>query len=198
MKGIIFTKFLEMVEAEHGDMMADAIADASDGPTMGAYTSVGTYDMAELVRMLTRLSETTATPIPDLLKAFGAFLIGYFKNAHAVYFERAGDLFTMLASIETHIHVDVRKLYDETQLPTFECARAPATRPGDETLILVYRSQRGLADLCHGMIEAAARHYGEHIELERSDDTPHQTTFIIHRARMATKPVSDIKTQSAA
>lgn len=44
MKGIIFTEFLEMVEDRFSPEIADRIIEASDLPSRGVYTAVGTYD----------------------------------------------------------------------------------------------------------------------------------------------------------
>ena len=47
MKGIVFTEFLEMVEAQFGLDTVDAIIENSDLPSRGAYTAVGT-DMEKM------------------------------------------------------------------------------------------------------------------------------------------------------
>jgi hypothetical protein len=53
MKGMVFTEFLEMVEAKFSADMVDDIISDSDLPNGGAYTSVGTYDHSELVHCQT-------------------------------------------------------------------------------------------------------------------------------------------------
>ena len=43
MKGIFFTEFLHMVEAQYSVNMVDDIIEAADLPSKGAYTIVGAY-----------------------------------------------------------------------------------------------------------------------------------------------------------
>ncbi len=57
MKGIVFTEFLEMVEAEFGLETADKIIMDSKLASNGAYTVVGTYDPSEMGQLVTNLSK---------------------------------------------------------------------------------------------------------------------------------------------
>lgn len=82
MKGVVFTEFLAMVEDQFSFEIADRIIEASDLATDGAYTSVGTYDHTELLRLITALSGETGVAIPDLARVFGTYL---FSRFHALY-----------------------------------------------------------------------------------------------------------------
>lgn len=46
MKGIVFTEFVDMVEAQFSADMVDDILDDAAPASGGAYTAVGTYDHA--------------------------------------------------------------------------------------------------------------------------------------------------------
>lgn len=92
MKSMIFTEFIEMVESDLGFDIADQMFGRAAIANDGAYTSVGTYDHAELIALVVSLSQVTKTPVPDLVKVFGGHL-----------FRRLG------------------QLYPEAELPTFEC-----------------------------------------------------------------------------
>ena len=56
MKGIIFTEFLDMVEAQFGLAVVDEIITNSKTLHQGIYTSVGTYDFNEMISLLVALS----------------------------------------------------------------------------------------------------------------------------------------------
>ena len=66
MKGIVFTEFLDLVEEKFGLEMVDDIINSSDLLSGGAYTSIGTYDFAEMHQLITHLSANTDIPINDL------------------------------------------------------------------------------------------------------------------------------------
>ena len=74
MKGIIFTDFLELVEYKFGLEMVDKIINQSDLESNGIYTSVGTYDFAEMLQLLTHLSQNTDISVDDLLLVFAEHL----------------------------------------------------------------------------------------------------------------------------
>lgn len=154
MKGIVFTEFLDMVETQFSADMVDDLIDDCALPSAGAYTSVGTYDHAELVALVGALATRTATPVPDLVKAFGRHLLGRFFANYPRFFEGVTDAVTFLAGIEDVIHVEVLKLYPDAQLPRFECTRQFGG------LDMVYHSPRHFDDLAEGLIDGAVAHWG--------------------------------------
>jgi len=162
MKGIVFTEFFELVESAHGIEMVDRLIDECDLPSGGVYTAVGTYDHTEIVALVSRLSEVTGTPVPDLLKAYGEFLFGRFVELYPELFEGIDDTFSFLERVETYIHVEVRKLYESAELPTFDTRRIDGS-----TLEMIYRSGRHFEDLAEGLIRGCIKHYDEPCEIQR-------------------------------
>lgn len=161
MKGVVFSEFLEFVEARHGADMVDDIIEASGAG--GAYTTVGTYPHAELVALATQLCQRTGQTMPEMLRRFGRHMAGVFERSFADYFARSTNLFEFLASVDDHIHVEVRKLYPDAELPTFEVAERDAQR-----LVLDYRSPRRMEALAVGLIEGAASHFGTTVDVATS------------------------------
>jgi hypothetical protein len=156
MKGIVFTEFLEMVEQTFGLETVDEIIEASDLPSDGAYTSVGTYDFNEMVQLLSNLSKKVNIPGGELLHTFGLYLFGRLQIAHPDVVSNYSDPILLVASIEDHIHVHVKKLYPDAELPTFTILEKTDTR-----LSLIYQSSRGLYTFCKGLIEGAFQHFGQ-------------------------------------
>jgi hypothetical protein len=178
MKGLVFTEFLEMVEATWSFDMVDTIIASSQVASGGAYTSVGTYPHAEMIALVSALSVETQTPIPDLVRAFGKHLFGHFAAAYPRFFQHSNDSFQFLSGIENIIHAEVRKLYPDAELPTFEVESAPGR------LTLTYFSDHPFADLAHGLIEGCLAHFGGGVALRR-ESTPGipgaQARFILIR-----------------
>jgi len=67
-----------------------------------------------------------------------------------------------LEGVERYIHVEVRKLYPDAELPTFECERK-----SDDHLVMVYSSGRHFEDLCEGLIKGAVLHFQREASIER-------------------------------
>ena len=164
MKGIIFTEFLEMVDDAFSPETTEQIIANADLPSGGAYTAVGTYDHAEIVALVGNLSAEPGVEVPDLVRTFGCHLFGRFVDGFPHFFEDMDDAFSFLESVEGHIHTEVRKLYSDATLPKLTCSR-----PQPDTLVLLYESERGLADVAHGLIEGCFKHFGETITLSRED-----------------------------
>lgn len=166
MKGIVFTEFLEMVEVTFSPEIVDDIIAACDLPSGGSYTAVGTYDHSELVQLVGQLSTMTGRPVPDLVRAFGQHLFQRFVAIYPRLFAGVDSAFDFLMSIETHIHTEVRKLYADAELPSFEC-----TVPTPNRMEMIYRSSRPFADLAEGLIIGCADHFGEQITIRREPVT---------------------------
>ncbi len=164
MKGVVFTEFMEMVEEAFSDEVLDTIIEKCDLANGGAYTAVGTYDHQEIVALVVALSEEVATPIPDLLVAFGQHLLGQFVKGYPHFFSEANDAFDFLKNIDNYIHVEVLKLYPDAELPKFYHEQV-----GDKQLDLYYLSSRHFEDLAIGLVQGTLSHYGTSGSVTKSE-----------------------------
>ncbi len=164
MKGVVFTEFLEMVEQKFGYEMVDQIISENELTADGAYTSVGTYDHSEIVKLIVSLSSHTKVGVPSLLKEFGLYFFDVLKNGYPHFLEATDNAFDFLESIETYIHVEVRKLYPDAELPTFETKKLSN---GD--LEMIYHSERKMADFAEALIERSSEYYNEAIGISREN-----------------------------
>lgn len=164
MKGIVFTEFLEMVESEFGFIVADKISSLTELHAEGSYTAVGNYPHGDLIAMIGGLSESVGLEAGDLVKAFGRYLFRTFTRNNRVFFDGVDDAYEFLNGIETVIHTEVRKLYDDAKPPIFDCER-----PGNGTMTLDYRSSRPFADLAEGLIRECLVYFGDNATLFRSE-----------------------------
>lgn len=164
MKGIVFREFINMVENEFSIETADEIITASNLKSNGAYTTVGTYPHEEMVELVTHLSSKSNIPIPELLRSFGHYLFKRFTVIHADYVVNHQTAFELLKLLDGHIHVEVRKLYTEAELPSFEHEEQT-----DGSMILIYKSRRALADFAQGLLEGCVAHFQHPMQIERQD-----------------------------
>ncbi|MCA9634639.1 MAG: heme NO-binding domain-containing protein [Myxococcales bacterium] len=160
-----------MAEAAFSPELVEEVIIACDLPSGGAYTAIGTYPHSELVALVSELSRRGNTPASELIQGFGKHLFTTFLESHAAFFTSAGNTFDLLSRVEDEIHVEVRKLYSDAELPSFEYAR-----PDDATLVMTYRSRRPFADLAAGLIDAAVEHWGGGVDVVREAlDDPERT-----------------------
>lgn len=156
MKGVVFTEFLGLVEQKFSADMVDDIIDDADLPHGGAYTAVGTYPFPEMVSLIVALSKRSGIEVPVLIHAFGQYLFGRFFVLYPAFINACDSTIQLVSHIEQVIHTEVRKLYPDAELPSFDIEAHTAQR-----LVVVYRSPRCLADLAVGLIDGAIAHYGE-------------------------------------
>ncbi|MFC7418421.1 heme NO-binding domain-containing protein [Iodobacter arcticus] len=164
MKGLVFNEFINFVESEQGIVAVDEMISVANPASGGAYTAAGYYDFQELIAMVVALSTRCGTPVPDLVRGFGQHLFGKLVAQRSELLRAMPDVYTFLESIEGQIHVEVRRIYPDADLPKLETERR-----ADGSLRLRYRSRRHLADLAEGMIAGCVTHYGGKTKVSRTD-----------------------------
>ena len=126
------------------------------------------------------LSRRTGISVADLVRSFGQHLLARFTVLYPAMFAHHHGLFDLLAAIDNHIHVEVRKLYAEARLPRFQVLDRD-----HHCLRLLYRSPRSMEALAQGLIEGAAAHFGEPCRVTsqvwRSEADDPGTVFTITR-----------------
>ena len=162
MKGMIFTEFLELVERTHSAELAETLVANADLPSGGIYTSVGNYDHREMVTLVLALSRQTRQPVDEVLHWFGENLFVTLSAAYPGFFAGKDTAFSVLVGIESVIHTEVRKLYPDAELPSFE-----VIQQSNDELVLDYHSPRCMDDLAHGLIDACIAHFNEPVTLAR-------------------------------
>ena len=164
MKGIVFTEFLELAENKFGLEMVDTIIINSDLKSNGVYTSVGTYSFSEMLQLLNHLSENTGISKDDLLLTYGEHFFGVLEVSYPELLNSYTDPMEMISSIENHIHVEVRKIYPDAELPTFDVIEKT-----DDSLILNYKSSRAMHHFGLGLMNKTFEYFNSTatIELEK-------------------------------
>jgi hypothetical protein len=175
-KGLVFTEFIDMVDERFSLETSERLIEECDLPSGGVYTSVGTYDAAEMMTLVGALSDMTGVATPDLLREFGGHLFRRFVVAFPEFFEGIDSALDFLPRVEDYVHLEVRKLYPDAELPAFSCER-----PDPGTLVMAYRSHTNVPDLAEGLVIACVEHFGDPLDLVREDlpGDPPTTVFML-------------------
>tara|TARA_B100001059_G_scaffold122810_1_gene122728 strand:+ start:1893 stop:2435 length:543 start_codon:yes stop_codon:yes gene_type:complete len=170
MKGIVFTEFLELVENKFGLEMVDTIILNSNLKSNGVYTSVGTYSFSEMLQLLTHLSEKTGISIDDLLLIYAEHFFEVLKNNYPELLNAYTDPMEMISSIENHIHVEVKKIYPDAELPSFEIKEKTAN-----SLIMIYTSSRAMHHFGLGLMKKTFEYFNVSSEIKLKKLNPQGT-----------------------
>jgi hypothetical protein len=178
MKGIVFTEFLDLVEQKFGLEMVDKIITQSELESQGVYTSVGTYNFSEMLSLLQNLSSNTGIEIDNLLLAYGEHFFNVIEDSYPGLLNTYKDPIEMISSIENHIHVEVRKIYPDTELPTFFVEEKT-----ENSLVMIYTSSRAMHHFGLGLMNKTFDHFNAKatITLEKIKEDGTEVKFIINK-----------------
>jgi hypothetical protein len=167
MKGVIFVELIKMAEDAFGEETVDDVIDKADLENLGAFTTVGNYPCSELVKIVMAFSQHSGLSPEVLQRKFGHWMMDFFLIHYPNFFADKKTAFGLLEAVDQEIHVEVKKLYPEAELP-----RCDTDRLGADRLKMVYSSARPLDAFCHGMIEACLTQFKEEGDITR---VPHPT-----------------------
>ncbi len=167
MKGVVFTEFVDFVETKYGLELVDLLFSNCQLESGGAYTSIATYDVKELLQLVGELSRQTDVSPSKLVVEYGRHLFRFFARTRASMMSHLSSCEELMASVENQIHVDVRKLYPDAELPSIKFERV-----SDLQSKVHYQSARPLADLAEGLILESVVHFRDPITVVRKDLPP--------------------------
>lgn len=154
MKGIVFNLLEEAVSRDFGETMWDRLLD--EAGLEGAYTSLGSYNDAEIVRLVEVASVTLQIPSADVLRWFGKRAMPLLVARYPKFFEAHVSARSFLLTLNSLIHPEVRKLYPGATPPVFDFDTSDS-----RSLVVGYNSARRLCALAEGFMQGAADHYEE-------------------------------------
>jgi len=179
MKGVIFRSFLDHVGQTYGEHVTEQLILNCDLPSGGAYTSVGTYDPAELLSLVSGLVEITGTEASSLIKKFGQVLFPVLVDKYSSVVQHAGNAFSLISSVDDHIHAEVLKLYPDAGLPKFYPELKNPT-----CMWLKYESNRALPELAEGLLLGCFEYFGEEVEIDWDDLSEGTKTLVLFKLKL--------------
>lgn len=160
MKGVVFNLLEQVVSRDYGEDTWDDLLEAAG--LDGAYTSLGSYSDAELLKLVGAASERFDVPPDEVIRWFGRNALPLLADSYPQFFSPHGSTRSLVLTLNDIIHPEVRKLYPGADVPVFEFDTS-----SDEVLKMTYSSPRKLCALAEGLIEGAAVHYGEAVTIRQ-------------------------------
>lgn len=154
MKGAVFIALNDFIEEGFGIDAWERILNEAKPASGGVYTSVQNYDDSELIAIVHAVCSQLKLDKGQALRLFGNYLFSALNRKHPIFTSLQTDLFKFLASVEGVVHVEVKKLFTDVQLPTMK-----AIEQSDSHIVLQYESTRKMCELAEGLIQGAAKHY---------------------------------------
>ena len=155
MKGIIFNVFEEFIAENFGAEAYEDILEKADSSTQ-VFVGPATYPDEDLFKLVGLAVEKSGLELSTALQLFGKFLFDKLASGYPQFLESQTDIKLFLKSVQNMIHVEVAKMYPESNTPHFEFRDEFET---DSRLVIHYISQRNLPDLMAGLIDGAAEYF---------------------------------------
>ena len=168
MKGIIFNLLEDFITENHGEETYEEIIENCNLQTKEPFIGPGTYPDEDLLEIVGKTTEKLGISSDDALKAFGKFAFHKLAALFPQFLESYNNPKDFLQSVESVIHVEVKKMYADAYTPTFKY-----TDPASDKLIIQYHSKRKLYALMEGLINGVAEHYnitiGQNVKIHEVD-----------------------------
>ena len=159
MKGIVFNLLEAIVTRDKGEDTWDVLLE--DAEVEGSYTSLGSYDDDQLMRLVSAAARRMHCSEADVLSWFGRQAMPILAQRYPQFFAAQPSVRAFLLTLNDIIHPEVRKIYPGADVPVFDF---DASNP--DVLVMGYSSARKLCALAQGFVEGAAAHYGQALTFE--------------------------------
>lgn len=154
MKGIIINITENFIVDTYGEDIFDEIIANSNLETKEPFVSPGTYPDSDLFEIAIKASEKLGLTLDAFLKKLGHYTFAKLAERHPNFLEGYTHPKSFLQTVEGVIHVEVRKLYQDSKLPTFQYSE-----PSENELIITYYSERKLYSMLEGLIDGVADYF---------------------------------------
>ncbi|MFT5851686.1 MAG: putative hydrocarbon binding protein [Colwellia sp.] len=164
MQGSIYTAFSEMVIEKMGMGVWNDLLAKVNPTSEGIYTNGMLYNDSEIVALVSALSKITKIDITTLIRSFGEYLFIHLYNNSPADLSHIDNLKDFLIYIDSVIHKEVKRVYPQAYLPTFDC-----TDSSDGDFVMFYYSKRKLCYLSEGLILSASKHFNQPITISHPE-----------------------------
>src|SRR3990170_390737 len=154
MKGVVFNLLEEYIEENLGDGKYEDILDGCTLKTQEPFVGPGTYPDEDLIAIVSETIRVAGIPLPEALRSFGMSCFHKLSEKFSGFVAPYNHPKPFLKSIESIIHVEVKKLYQDAVPPGFTYIDSAY-----DSLIIQYSSKRRLCHFMEGLIDGVAGYY---------------------------------------
>jgi hypothetical protein len=162
MKGIIFNITEKFINDTYGEDTFDEILVECQLITKEPFVDPGTYPDEDLLEIVGKSCAHLNERLPDFLKKLGKYAFFQLASAYPGFVKGFNHPKDFLKTVDSIIHVEIRKLYRDAYLPEFVYHD-----PDPLTLVISYYSKRRLYDLMEGLIEGVGEYFNHPISQQR-------------------------------
>jgi len=165
MKGVIIKCLESLVCENFGKEKWEEICKKSGVDKFHIFVATEDVDDATALKILDNLCKVLNISFTQAADTFGDYWINFFApKIYPLYFERSNSAKEFLLKMN-EVHLQETKRFEGAHPPRFEYEW---TSP--KTLIMKYKSKRGLIDLMIGLIKGVGKYYKEDLIVNKLDN----------------------------
>jgi predicted hydrocarbon binding protein len=161
MHGIVLKGLKDFVVDHHGHEAWRSIQ-AEAGLKGRIYVSVTEYSDEEVMMLVEAASSITDTDVPDLLEAFGRFLVPPLLETYGVHVNGDWTGLQLVANVEEYIHTSLRA----KEISSYTPPKLQSDWIDDDRVGIIYDSERELCHLARGLIAGVGEYFDDPLTIE--------------------------------
>lgn len=172
MKGSIAIALKEMIQKNYGNEKWTDTLIASGFTEEPHITAVSDVDDKLVMKIINSACTVLRITVPQAADAFGDYWVNeYSQKLYKPYYRLCSNAQEFLLSMNS-VHTTVTRRIENAKPPVFEYEKKD-----DKTLIMKYRSERGMIDFMIGLIKGVGKFYNEKLTIIKTSETEVKITF---------------------
>ena len=172
MKGTIIVCLRELVVTQFGEHQWDKSLQDADFSPDAMFLAIADIDDSHVVRLLEAVCKNVGVTPAQAADAFGDYWVNvYSQRLYPHYYRRHATARDFLLNMD-QVHVDMTAQITNAKPPRFQYEWKDA-----QTLIIQYRSHRGLVDFVVGLVKGVGKHYKEALQVSKLGPDRVQVVF---------------------
>lgn len=172
MKGVIVSSLKNMIQDNHDRQTWKNILKRTNLPDNMLVKATDDIDDNTVIKIFQSTCNELKIPFNQLADIFGDYWVNTFASKlYMVYFIGKTSAKEFLLSMD-EIHTRTTNKIENAHPPRFDY-----NWQNDNTLIMTYKSERGLINLLVGLIKGVGKYYKEELDVKKLDDTKVQIVF---------------------
>ncbi|MFK7873215.1 MAG: heme NO-binding domain-containing protein [Oligoflexales bacterium] len=164
MKGMVFNLLEDFVVENFGQDVFEDIYSSTSLQTTDPFVGPATYPDADFLSLVGTTCQKLNIPLDQAVRGFGKYCFPKLVAIEPSFVNNPQSAKEFLKTVHDIIHVEVKKLHPDAELPSFEYRD---TDP--QKLEMIYSSPKNLCLFAEGLIEGCAEHYKEKITYHQSE-----------------------------
>ncbi len=172
MKGVIVNCLESLVKEKFGEAKWHEILERSDLSKKTSFLATEDVDDGIVMRLINSTCQVLGLTLPQAADAFGEYWVCNFApKIYSIYYRGVNSAREFLLKMDT-IHDISTKNIKDARPPRFEYEWKD-----DNTLIMKYKSHRGLIDIMVGLIKGVGKYYKENLIVTKLGNDRVQVIF---------------------